>query len=153
MPHTLKGRRKSSKLGNQACQSRNPPFLVIIGLLNTMGRVEELLVAEELWNDHKKPFFFPFSSAATCTNHPLEVDQRIYKYIYHGLCIAEFGGPAPIPECLFSWEPQVLCEPDTCVCSGLVPVQWYCRGLVVFLDTLTLEESCRPAEGKTTVGQ
>ncbi|MQL80285.1 hypothetical protein Taro_012733 [Colocasia esculenta] len=41
-----------------------------------LGRVEELLVAEELWNDHKKPFFFPFSSAATCTNHPLEVDQR-----------------------------------------------------------------------------
>ncbi|MQL76327.1 hypothetical protein Taro_008715 [Colocasia esculenta] len=39
------------------------------------GRVEELLVAEELWNDHKKPFFFPFSSAATCTNHSLEVDQ------------------------------------------------------------------------------
>ncbi|MQL74794.1 hypothetical protein Taro_007164 [Colocasia esculenta] len=44
------------------------------------GRVEELLVAEELWNDHKKPFFFPFSSAATCTNHPLEVDQsETYK--------------------------------------------------------------------------
>ncbi|MQL82567.1 hypothetical protein Taro_015035 [Colocasia esculenta] len=41
------------------------------------GRVEELLVAEELWNDHKKPFFFPFSSVATCTNHPLEVDQRV----------------------------------------------------------------------------
>ncbi|MQL83456.1 hypothetical protein Taro_015948 [Colocasia esculenta] len=41
-----------------------------------MGRVEELLVAEELWNDHKKLFFFPFSSAATCTNHSLEVDQR-----------------------------------------------------------------------------
>ncbi|MQM14852.1 hypothetical protein Taro_047783 [Colocasia esculenta] len=40
------------------------------------GRVEELSVAEEMWNDHKKPFFFPFSSAATCTNHPLEVDQR-----------------------------------------------------------------------------
>ncbi|MQL92638.1 hypothetical protein Taro_025265 [Colocasia esculenta] len=40
------------------------------------GRVEELLVTEELWNNHKKPFFFPFSSAATCTNHPLEVDQR-----------------------------------------------------------------------------
>ncbi|MQL83139.1 hypothetical protein Taro_015626 [Colocasia esculenta] len=75
MPHTLKGRRKSSKIGNQAYQSRNPPFLVIIGLLNTMGRVEELLVAEELWNDHKKPFFFPSSSAATCTNHYLEVDQ------------------------------------------------------------------------------
>ncbi|MQL73463.1 hypothetical protein Taro_005807, partial [Colocasia esculenta] len=42
----------------------------------TRGRVEELLVAEELWNDHKKPFFFPFPSAATCTNHSLEVDQR-----------------------------------------------------------------------------
>ncbi|MQM18548.1 hypothetical protein Taro_051542, partial [Colocasia esculenta] len=42
------------------------------------GRVEELLVAEELWNDHKKPFFFPFSSAATCRNHPLEVDQRFH---------------------------------------------------------------------------
>ncbi|MQM02145.1 hypothetical protein Taro_034911, partial [Colocasia esculenta] len=41
------------------------------------GHVEELLVAEELWNDHKKPFFFPFSSAATCTNHPLEVDQSL----------------------------------------------------------------------------
>ncbi|MQL82645.1 hypothetical protein Taro_015120 [Colocasia esculenta] len=40
------------------------------------GRVEELLVAEELWNDHKKPFFFPFSSAVICTNHSLEVDQR-----------------------------------------------------------------------------
>ncbi|MQL88722.1 hypothetical protein Taro_021292 [Colocasia esculenta] len=40
------------------------------------GRVEELLVAEELWNDHKKLFFFPFSSAATCTNRPLEVNQR-----------------------------------------------------------------------------
>ncbi|MQM08642.1 hypothetical protein Taro_041502 [Colocasia esculenta] len=63
---------ESSKIGNQTCQSRNPLFLVIIGLLNTM----ELLVAEELWNDHKKPFFFPFSSAATCTNHSLEVDQR-----------------------------------------------------------------------------
>ncbi|MQL74480.1 hypothetical protein Taro_006822 [Colocasia esculenta] len=41
-----------------------------------IGRVEELLVAEELWNAHTKPFFFPFSSAATCINHPLEVDQR-----------------------------------------------------------------------------
>ncbi|MQL69592.1 hypothetical protein Taro_001907, partial [Colocasia esculenta] len=40
-----------------------------------LGRVEELLVAEELWNDHKKLFFFLFSSAATCTNRPLEVDQ------------------------------------------------------------------------------
>ncbi|MQL71009.1 hypothetical protein Taro_003326 [Colocasia esculenta] len=61
-------------------------------------------------------------------------------------CVAEFGGPAPIPECLFSWEPQVLCEPGICVCSGLVPVQWYRRGLVVFLDTLTLGESCRPLD-------
>ncbi|MQL93829.1 hypothetical protein Taro_026479 [Colocasia esculenta] len=33
-------------------------------------------MAEELWNAHTKPFIFPFSSAATCTNRPLEVDQR-----------------------------------------------------------------------------
>ncbi|MQL70725.1 hypothetical protein Taro_003044 [Colocasia esculenta] len=43
------------------------------------GRVEELLVAEELWNDHKKLIFFPFSSAATCTNCPLDVDQRYHQ--------------------------------------------------------------------------
>ncbi|MQM10133.1 hypothetical protein Taro_043022 [Colocasia esculenta] len=40
------------------------------------GRVEELLVAEELWNDHKKLIFFPVASAATCTDSHLEVDQR-----------------------------------------------------------------------------
>ncbi|MQL75799.1 hypothetical protein Taro_008179 [Colocasia esculenta] len=40
------------------------------------GRVEELLVAEELWNDHKKLIFFPIASAATCTDSHLEVDQR-----------------------------------------------------------------------------
>ncbi|MQM21322.1 hypothetical protein Taro_054361 [Colocasia esculenta] len=49
---------------------------IVSHLVVFKGRVEELLVAEELWNDHKKPFFFLFSSAATCTNHPLEVDQR-----------------------------------------------------------------------------
>ncbi|MQM16100.1 hypothetical protein Taro_049053 [Colocasia esculenta] len=41
-----------------------------------LGRVEELLVLEELWNAHTKLFFFPYSSAATSTNCPLEVDQR-----------------------------------------------------------------------------
>ncbi|MQL77388.1 hypothetical protein Taro_009795 [Colocasia esculenta] len=40
------------------------------------GRVEEFLVAGEQEITHTKPFFFPFSSAATCTNLPLEVDQR-----------------------------------------------------------------------------
>ncbi|MQM11746.1 hypothetical protein Taro_044657 [Colocasia esculenta] len=40
------------------------------------GRVEEFLVAGELWIDHKKDIYFPRSSAATCTNCPLEVDQR-----------------------------------------------------------------------------
>ncbi|MQL79630.1 hypothetical protein Taro_012079 [Colocasia esculenta] len=63
--------------------------------------------------------------------------------------LRECGGPAPIPEYLFSWVPQVLCELGTCVCSGLLPVQWYHRGLVVFLDTLALGESCHSAEGKT----
>ncbi|MQL70899.1 hypothetical protein Taro_003214, partial [Colocasia esculenta] len=36
------------------------------------GRVEEFLVAGEQEIVHTKPFFFPFLSAATCTNHPLE---------------------------------------------------------------------------------
>ncbi|MQL75909.1 hypothetical protein Taro_008298 [Colocasia esculenta] len=40
------------------------------------GRVEEFLVAGEQEIVHTKPFFFPFSSTATCTNRPLEVDQR-----------------------------------------------------------------------------
>ncbi|MQL72344.1 hypothetical protein Taro_004689 [Colocasia esculenta] len=40
------------------------------------GRVEELLVAGELWINHKKLIFFPCSSATTCTNRPLKVDQR-----------------------------------------------------------------------------
>ncbi|MQL74349.1 hypothetical protein Taro_006700 [Colocasia esculenta] len=40
------------------------------------GRVEELLVAGELWIIHKKLIFFSRSSATTCTNHQLEVDQR-----------------------------------------------------------------------------
>ncbi|MQL95245.1 hypothetical protein Taro_027909, partial [Colocasia esculenta] len=39
------------------------------------GRVEEFLVAGEQKIVHTKPFFFPFSSAATCTNCSLEVDQ------------------------------------------------------------------------------
>ncbi|MQL94697.1 hypothetical protein Taro_027353 [Colocasia esculenta] len=34
------------------------------------------MVAEELWNDHMKHIFFPFSFAATCTNRPLEINQR-----------------------------------------------------------------------------
>ncbi|MQL76146.1 hypothetical protein Taro_008531 [Colocasia esculenta] len=46
------------------------------------GRVEEFLAAGEQEIVHTKPFFFPFSSAATCTNRPLEVDQRTPKH--HG---------------------------------------------------------------------
>ncbi|MQM19739.1 hypothetical protein Taro_052750 [Colocasia esculenta] len=40
------------------------------------GHVEELLVAGELWIDHKKVIFFPCSSATTCANRPLGVEQR-----------------------------------------------------------------------------
>ncbi|MQL94690.1 hypothetical protein Taro_027352 [Colocasia esculenta] len=36
----------------------------------------EFLVAGGQEIVHIKPFFFPFSSAATCTNRPIEVDQR-----------------------------------------------------------------------------
>ncbi|MQL79066.1 hypothetical protein Taro_011515 [Colocasia esculenta] len=45
------------------------------------GRVEEFLVAGEQEIVHTKPFFFPFSSAATCTNHPLEVDQSLFSIL------------------------------------------------------------------------
>ncbi|MQL97200.1 hypothetical protein Taro_029889 [Colocasia esculenta] len=51
------------------------------------GRVEELLVAGELWNDHEKAIFFPLSSAATCINHLLGVKLRFR----HGPC--ERDGP------------------------------------------------------------
>ncbi|MQM13411.1 hypothetical protein Taro_046336 [Colocasia esculenta] len=37
----------------------------------------EFLAAGGAGDPHTKPFFFPFSSAATCTNRPLEVDQRL----------------------------------------------------------------------------
>ncbi|MQM20413.1 hypothetical protein Taro_053432 [Colocasia esculenta] len=53
------------------------------------GRVEEFLVAGEQEIVHTKSFFFPFSSAATCTNHPLEVDQSSsetnmrFEYNFH----------------------------------------------------------------------
>ncbi|MQL87199.1 hypothetical protein Taro_019740 [Colocasia esculenta] len=56
--------------------------------------------------------------------------------------LAECGGPAPIPECLFSRVPQVLCEPGTCVCVlGVLSRYWCCtvEVCVVFLDTLTSE--------------
>ncbi|MQL73963.1 hypothetical protein Taro_006321 [Colocasia esculenta] len=40
------------------------------------GRVEECWAAGELWIDHKKDIFFPCSSATTCANHLLGVEQR-----------------------------------------------------------------------------
>ncbi|MQL83622.1 hypothetical protein Taro_016115 [Colocasia esculenta] len=40
------------------------------------GRVEGLLVAGELWIDHKKLIFFLFLSTSACANRPLGVDQR-----------------------------------------------------------------------------
>ncbi|MQL76131.1 hypothetical protein Taro_008517 [Colocasia esculenta] len=45
-------------------------------LTSCWGRVEEFLVAGEQEIVYTKLFFFPFSSAATYTNRPLEVDQR-----------------------------------------------------------------------------
>ncbi|MQM04173.1 hypothetical protein Taro_036965 [Colocasia esculenta] len=42
---------------------------------------KEFLVAGEQEIVHTKPFFFPFSSAATCINCPLEVDQRVVRLV------------------------------------------------------------------------
>ncbi|MQL97413.1 hypothetical protein Taro_030098 [Colocasia esculenta] len=58
------------------------------------GRVEEFLVAGEQEIVHTKPFFFPFSSDATYTNHPLEVDQRGKDWTAiqeHVLALSESG--------------------------------------------------------------
>ncbi|MQL95159.1 hypothetical protein Taro_027830 [Colocasia esculenta] len=41
------------------------------------GRVEEFLAAGEAGDPHTKSFFFPVVSAATCTDHHLEVDQSV----------------------------------------------------------------------------
>ncbi|MQL97733.1 hypothetical protein Taro_030430 [Colocasia esculenta] len=80
------------------------------------GRVEELLVAKELWNDHKKLIFFPFSSAATCTNRPLEIDQRLhalhtpkplaFTHSTHGPLLLRTTIQHTRPAC-FAWEPQL----------------------------------------------
>ncbi|MQM09654.1 hypothetical protein Taro_042533 [Colocasia esculenta] len=91
-PHTLKWRKKSSKW--ETSMSKPQLFFPSYnrthkhhGCLNTLhqtlgdeftscwGRVEEFLAAGEQDIVHTKPFFFPFSSATTCTNRPLEVNQ------------------------------------------------------------------------------
>ncbi|MQL88088.1 hypothetical protein Taro_020645 [Colocasia esculenta] len=41
------------------------------------GRVEELLVAREVWIDHKKDIYFPYSSGTTCANRPLGIEQSM----------------------------------------------------------------------------
>ncbi|MQM11453.1 hypothetical protein Taro_044364 [Colocasia esculenta] len=45
------------------------------------GRVEECWVAGELWIDHKRDIFFPYSSAMICANCPLGVDQS--SHLFH----------------------------------------------------------------------
>ncbi|MQL70729.1 hypothetical protein Taro_003042 [Colocasia esculenta] len=76
------------------CHNRTPKHL---GCLNTLhpnprvefttcwGRVEECWVAGELWIDHMKVIFFPFSSGSACANHPLGVDQS-YQRSFLWLC-------------------------------------------------------------------
>ncbi|MQM02208.1 hypothetical protein Taro_034972 [Colocasia esculenta] len=49
---------------------------VHLKLKNTNFSRHEFLAAGGAGDPHTKPFCFPFSSAATCTNRPLEVDQR-----------------------------------------------------------------------------
>ncbi|MQL97357.1 hypothetical protein Taro_030051 [Colocasia esculenta] len=70
------------------------------------GCVEDLLVAEELWNDHKKLIFFPVASAATCTDSHLEVDQSTmcqYKAVLN-------RNPMPCPFHVVLWHGP--CERD-----------------------------------------
>ncbi|MQM13429.1 hypothetical protein Taro_046354, partial [Colocasia esculenta] len=57
------------------------------------GRVEEFPVAGEQEIVHTKPFFFPFLSAATYTNHPFEVDQRECEVVGGISDGPEDGGP------------------------------------------------------------
>ncbi|MQL83623.1 hypothetical protein Taro_016114 [Colocasia esculenta] len=49
------------------------------------GRVEGILVAGELWIDHKKLIFFLFLSTSACANRPLGVDQS-EMLTGHGEC-------------------------------------------------------------------
>ncbi|MQM15563.1 hypothetical protein Taro_048509 [Colocasia esculenta] len=58
---------------------------------NCWGRVEELLVAGELWIDHKKLIFFLFSSASSCANRPLGVDQRYKRCMSRTPVFLHFG--------------------------------------------------------------
>ncbi|MQM21021.1 hypothetical protein Taro_054052 [Colocasia esculenta] len=59
------------------------------------GRVVEFLVARELWIDHKKLIFFPFSSAATCTNHLLGVE--LSTLCQHKAILDRNRMPCPFP--------------------------------------------------------
>ncbi|MQL91221.1 hypothetical protein Taro_023834 [Colocasia esculenta] len=71
-------RRSKSRMGMRPSDERsNYESSYGASFRTCWGRVEELLVAEELWNDHKKLIFFPYSSTATCTNRQLEVGQSL----------------------------------------------------------------------------
>ncbi|MQL80504.1 hypothetical protein Taro_012953 [Colocasia esculenta] len=76
----------------------------------------------------------------------VDVDRRIAT----GSRVATWSRRSVMPSVVTSsvGSPKFQGESGTWVCSGFVPVQWYRQGLVVFLDTLALEESCRPTEGQ-----
>ncbi|MQL89298.1 hypothetical protein Taro_021879 [Colocasia esculenta] len=70
------------------------------------GHVEELLVAGELWIIHKKLIFFPRSSATTCINRPLEVNQSTlcqYKAVLD-------RNPMPCPFPIVLWHGPCECD-------------------------------------------
>ncbi|MQM13031.1 hypothetical protein Taro_045955 [Colocasia esculenta] len=60
------------------------------------GRVEEFLEARELWIDHKKLIFFPFSSAVTCTNHLLGVELSSGPQIQEHVLALSGSGADPV---------------------------------------------------------
>ncbi|MQM01574.1 hypothetical protein Taro_034334 [Colocasia esculenta] len=78
------------------------------------GGVRRVLNATAVGVAFWLPLLGSTSACAPRVAHGVE-----FADVGNGKCVAEFGGPVPIPECLFSWEPQVLCEHTPVYARGL----------------------------------
>ncbi|MQL77986.1 hypothetical protein Taro_010405 [Colocasia esculenta] len=96
-----------------------------------------------VWNGD--PWSFALMRVCTCEGDGpgrriLNATARPIAFMLFEL--VERGGPAPIPECLSSRVPQVLCEPGTCVCCARGLSRYSVvssRSVSSVLDTLTPE--------------